>query len=306
MELKTLDELVEKGKQINKKIVMAVPAAEGDYIIETAQIAKHEGLADSILIGNRKKIEDILQKQGISNDAFSIVEANNHEECAVKAVQLVNSGNANFILKGLLSTTDLLHEVVKKENNLRTGRTMSHFALYEIPGYHKLLVNTDGGMANPQDAKRKADITHNAIDTMRKLGVEIPKAAILCCKGKVDEKMPETVDARYVRECARNGEFGPCCVEGPISYDIAMTPAHAKIKKFDCPCSGDFDILVAPNIHAGNILGKCFSETCGGHCAAIIVGAKIPIVAASRASVTKTKLTSIAVAALVSAAEGNV
>ena len=130
---------------------------------------------------------------------------------------------------------------------------MSHFALYEVPGYHKLLVNTDGGMVNPQDAKRKADITHNAVETMRKLGVELPKAALLCCKEKVDEKMPETVEARYVRDCAQNGDFGPCFVEGPISYDIAMTPEHAKIKKFDCPYSGDFDILVAPNIHAGNI-----------------------------------------------------
>ena len=303
MEFKTLEELVEKGKQLDKKIVMAVPAAEGDYVIETVTVAKKEGLADSILIGNRAKLEEIMQKMNVPADAFRIVEAETHEECAKKAVELINSGDANFILKGLLSTTDLLHEVVKKENNLRTGRTMSHFALYEIPGYHKLLVNTDGGMVNPQDAKRKTDITHNAVETMRKLGVELPKAALLCCKEKVDEKMPETVEARYVRDCAQNGDFGPCFVEGPISYDIAMTPEHAKIKKFDCPYSGDFDIWVAPNIHAGNILGKCLSETAGGYCAAIIVGAKVPIVASSRASVTKTKLTSIAIASLVAAAE---
>lgn len=304
MEYKTLDELVERGKKIKAKRVMAVPAAEGDYVIETAVIAREEGLADSILIGNRAKLEEIMTGMNVPVDSFRIVEAETHEECAKKAVELINSGDANFILKGLLSTTDLLREVVKKENDLRTGRTMSHFAIYEVPGYHKLLVNTDGGMVNPQDAQKKADITHNAVETMRKLGYELPKAALLCCKEKVDEKMPETVEARYVRDRAEAGDFGPCFVEGPISYDIAMTPEHARLKNFDCPYSGDFDIMVAPSIHAGNILGKCLSETAGGYCAAIIVGAKIPIVASSRASVTKAKLTSIAVAGLVAAADG--
>ncbi|MBQ9031999.1 MAG: phosphate butyryltransferase [Parasporobacterium sp.] len=303
MEIKSLGELLERGCSLKEKRVMAVPAAEGEHVIGCAYEAKKRGLADSILIGDEAEIRRIMGELQIPADTFRIEKTSGHEESAIRAVQLINEGAANFILKGMLSTTDILRQVVKKENNLRTGRTMSHFAMYEMPEYHKLLCVTDGGMVNPQDLQKKTDITYNACETLRKLGYEMPKVALLCCKEEVDPHMPETMEAREIRDMAREGKLGSCFVEGPISYDIAMSKRVAETKKFDCPYSGDFDILVAPQIHAGNILGKCLSISCHAKVTAIIVGAKVPIVASSRASTTEAKLTSIAIAALVAVAD---
>ena len=303
MEFTSLKQIVELGRQVPGHKVMAVPAAAGGHVVEAVVQARAEGLAGAVLIGDAEKLRTLLREQGQNPSDYDILASESDEDSARKAVALINEGSANFILKGMLTTTELLRQVVRRESNLRTGRTMSHLAFYELPKtmYHKLLFSTDGGMVNPQDRQRKADIVHNTVETLRALGYELPKAALLCCKEEVDEHMPETVDARAVRELARRGDFGPCFVEGPISYDIAMSREKACIKKFDCPYCGNFDAIIAPEIHAGNIIGKCYSVTCGARVAAIVVGARVPIVVTSRASGADTKLTSIAAAALVAA-----
>ncbi len=303
MEFTSLQQIVDQGRRLTDKKIMAVPSAAGDHVVEAVIQARAEGLAEAILIGDVQKIRQLLAEQGQDPADYDIVAAADDEDSAKKAVALIKEGSANFIMKGMLTTTDLLRQVVKRENDLRTGRTMSHLAFYELPQsvYHKLLFSADGGMVNPQDLKRKADITHNTVETLRALGYELPKAALLCCKELVDEQMPDTVEARAIREMAERGEFGPCFVEGPVSYDVAMSAERARLKKFGRPHCGDFDAIIAPNIHAGNIVGKCLSVTCGAKVAAIIVGAKVPIVATSRASDSQTKLTSIAAASLVAA-----
>ena len=190
---------------------------------------------------------------------------------------------------------------MKKENNLRTGRTMSHLSFNKFDAYHKVIVNTDGGMCTYPDLQKKKEILINAVETFRTLGYELPKVAVLCCKETVDQKMPETLDARALKEACQAGEFGACFVEGPVSYDIAMSKEIAAQKKFDCPYCEDFDILLQPNIHAGNIMGKCWTVSCHSTMAGIVVGAKVPIVLTSRGSSAEEKYLSIALAGMVAA-----
>jgi phosphate butyryltransferase len=208
---------------------------------------------------------------------FQIAGTPSGKDDAQTAVDLIREGSADFLMKGILETSDLLRPVVKKENGLRTGRTMSHLAVFgDVPAYHKLLAMTDGGMLPYPDLDRKKEILINAVQAFGRLGYECPKAAVLCCKETYDEKMPEVVDAAALKAAAQRGEFGQCFVEGPVSYDIALDAEIARMKHFDCPHAGNFDILIVPDIHAGNILGKCFTVTCRATMAGIIVGSRVP------------------------------
>ena len=264
--------------------------------------AKNEGIAQPILVGDAGEIKKILGSMGLNCSDFDIVDApGTPADAAVKAVEVIKAGDANFLMKGMIETTDLLRPVVKKENDLRTGRTMSHLAFNKFDAYHKVIVNTDGGMCTYPDLQKKKEIVINAVETLRTLGYELPKVACLCCKETPDEKMPETMDARALKEACEAGELGQCFVEGPVSYDIAMSREFAATKKFNCPHVEDFDIVLQPNIHAANIMGKCWLVSCRAKMAGIVVGAKVPIVLTSRGSSAEEKYLSIALAGMVAA-----
>jgi phosphate butyryltransferase len=207
-------------------------------------------------------------------------------------------------MKGLIETRTLLRPVVHKENGLNSGRVMSHFALSELPTYHKLIVNTDGGMIPYPSLNEKKEIIINAVEILHKLGYHCPKVAVLTGVEKVNKKMPETVDASELKAMNLRGEISGCVIEGPISYDLAMSAESAKIKKFECKFCGDFDILVVPNLAAGNILGKSWYISAGGRMAGIIAGANVPIVLTSRGASADEKYLSVALATLVSQHEG--
>ena len=175
---------------------------------------------------------------------------------------------------------------------------MSHFALNELPGYHKLIVNTDGGMLTYPTLEDKVSIVENAVLTLRAMGYECPKVAVLAGVEKLNPKMIETVEANALMEMNREGKITGCIVEGPVSYDVALSAEIAAHKKVPYTCCGDYDVLVAPNLAAGNILGKSWSVTAGAKMAGIIVGAKVPIVLTSRGSTAEEKYLSIALAAV--------
>ena len=256
-----------------------------------------EGIAEPVLVGDKAQIEAILKKMGETVPEEDIYDCSDVQEAAEKAVSLVRKGKADFLMKGKLDTKVILKAVVNKETGLGQGRTMSHFAIMEVPNYHKMVAVVDGGMVPYPTLKQKKDIICNTVDTMRAMGYECPKVGVLACVEKVNPKMPETVEARELREMNQRGEITGCIVEGPISYDCAMSKEIADFKGFESPVAGDADILVAPNIHAGNIMGKMFTVTCRTRMAGFVVGARCPIVVTSRGSSAEEKYLAIAVSA---------
>jgi len=303
MELYNYDILIEKAKTLPKKGVVAVAAAADRHVIEATLEARANGVAEPILVGDDAKIREILRSMDLNPSDFSVVAPAAGMNEAETAVELIKDGSASFLMKGMLETTDLLRPVVKKENNLRTGRTMSHLSFNKFDAYHKVLCNTDGGMTPYPDLQKKKEIVINAVEAFHKLGYELPKVACLCCKETVDPKMVETTDARALQEMCERGELGACAVVGPISYDIAFSKEIAATKHFDCPYIADFDIVLQPNIHCGNILGKSWIVNCGAVMAGIVVGCRVPIVLSSRGSTASEKYLSLAMAAVVAAAD---
>jgi len=303
MELNGYESLVEKARQLKKKEVVAVAGAADKHAIEAVVEVYDSGVAVPYLVGDTGIIKEILREMDRNPADFLMTDPLSGMNAAETAVELIKSGEAGFLMKGMMETTDVLRPVVKKENNLRTGRGMSHFALNSFAGYHKVICLTDGGMVPHPTMDQKKDILFNAIDAFHKLGYDEPKAACLCCKETVDQKIIETVEARQLRELAEAGEFGKCYVEGPISYDIAMNKEIAEIKHFDCPHSGNFDIVMVPDIHSGNILVKSWLMHLNSILAGVILGARIPIVLTSRGSTPEEKFYSLALAAVLAGKE---
>lgn len=301
MELHNFDEMMAMTSSLGKKCTMAVAGAGTASAIDAVLDAYDHGVADAILVGEPEDIRRLLRDRGRNVSDFNIVKTADGQTPAETAVEIIKQGDANFLLKGMVETSDLFRPVVKKENGLRTGRTISHVVFYQLPFYHKLLITTDGGVCAYPDLNKKKDIIVNAVNTLHCLGYESTKVAVLCCKEHADEHMPETLDAAALKEMCDRGEMGKCCVEGPISYDLAMSRERAVLKKYNGPYCGDFDVLVSPNIHAGNVLGKCLELLPGVTMASYVAGARIPIVLTSRAAPAEEKLRCIALAGVVAA-----
>jgi len=204
-------------------------------------------------------------------------------------------------MKGRMQTADLLRQVVNKETGLQVGKIMSHVGLFQVPNYHKVVVLTDGGMLLQPDLEQKVKIINNAVDVLHALGYEDPKVAVMCGAEVLNKKAQESVDAAALKEMNVNGEITGCTVEGPISYDIALSKEIAEFKKFDSPVAGEADAMIMPCMAAGNMLGKSWTVSSNGMMAGIIVGAKVPIVLTSRGSSAEEKFYSIVLAAAASA-----
>lgn len=299
MVYKSFDQILEKVRAKPKMSVVAVAGAAESHVIESVLEAEKMGIVKSVLIGDSEKIRRLLLSFGRKPDEYKILQADSNEECGLLAVALIKREEADFIMKGMVDTKDVLKPLVNKANSLHTGRIMCHFALDEVPGFNRLTVLTDGGMIPHPTLNEKKDIIINAVEVLRSLGYDRPRVAVLCGVEKVNLKMPETIDAQALVNMAKEGEIQNCHIIGPISYDLAMDPEAAEIKGFDCPYSGEFDILLAPTMAAGNILNKCLTVSAGGKMAGLIVGAKIPVVVTSRGSSSEEKFLSLALASLV-------
>jgi phosphate butyryltransferase len=297
MEFKSFNELIKRVQNLDSKRKVAVVVAQDEHTLEAVFRAKKDNIVEPVLIGDKQKIIEVLQRihEGLPEE--SIIHVENDAAAAVKAVELINEGKADFIMKGKIQTADLLRAVVNKEKGLRTGNVMSHVVIHEIPTYHKLLAVTDGGMMMYPSLEEKKQILENAVNTFLALGYENPKVAVLAAVETVNPKMPEAVDADLLKEMNQSGEIKNCIVEGPISYDLAMSKESAEVKGFVSPVTGDADILIVPNITAGNILGKSLVYSAGAKMAGFIVGAKVPIVLTSRGSTAEEKYLSLALSA---------
>lgn len=291
------DELVEKVKGYPSMKRMAVAAAGEEHTLEAVLHARKEGIVRPILVGDLDEIRRILEKLGEEVPAEDIYPAVDPAAAAELAVSLVREGKADFLMKGYLDTAVILKAVVNKEHGLGKGGLMSHFTMFDVAGYHKILIPVDGGMVTYPTLEQKKAIIENTVDTLRVMGYECPKVGVLTCVEKVNPKMPETVEAAELARMNRDGEITGCIVEGPISYDCAVDSEIAALKGYESQIAGDVDVLVAPNIHAGNIMGKMLACTCNARLAGFIVGAKCPIVLTSRGSSAEEKFLSIVVSA---------
>lgn len=294
-----LDDMLKKLKG-DKRVTLSVAAAHDEEVLLAIKSAVEMEIITPILIGEENKIREISKEINFDLSKFKIINKETIEECAETAVKLVSSGEADFVMKGLLDTSVILKAVLNKEWGLRTDSLLSHVMVYEIPSYDKLLVTTDGGMNIAPDYDQKVKILKNAIEATKPLGLKHIKVACLAAKEKVNSKMQATVDARALQEAGERGEFGKdVTVEGPLAFDLAVSKEAAKVKGFKSKVSGETDIMLMPTIEVGNGIGKALTYFAGAKSAGIIMGAKAPIVLVSRADSHESKLYSIAYGSLI-------
>lgn len=294
-----LDDMLKKLKG-DKRVTLSVAAAHDEEVLLAIKSAVEMEIITPILIGEENKIREISKEINFDLSKFKIINKGTIEECAETAVKLVSSGEADFVMKGLLDTSVILKAVLNKEWGLRTDSLLSHVMVYEVPSYDKLLVTTDGGMNIEPDYDQKVKILKNAIEATKPLGLKHIKVACLAAKEKVNSKMQATVDARALQEAGERGEFGnDVTVEGPLAFDLAVSKEAAKVKGFKSKVSGETDIMLMPTIEVGNGIGKALTYFAGAKSAGIIMGAKAPIVLVSRADSHESKLYSIAYGALI-------
>ena len=295
---RTFEEMAAAAKLHPVKRRMAVAGAADEDVLRSVIHAKRENLVEPILVGESEKIKELLRALDENPGDFLVEDAPEGEE-AQRSVDLVKAGDVHVLMKGMIETSAMLRPVVKRENNLRTGALMSHVVFFDkIPHYNKLLLQTDGGVVMYPTLEDKKGIIENAINTLHVMGNPNPTVAVLAAIEKVNPKMIETVEAAELKAMNQRGELPGCIIEGPISYDIAMSAAIAKHKGYDCPYCGDFDVLLVPNMTCGNILSKSWVVTAGALMAGVIMGAKVPVVLTSRGATPDEKYYSIALAAV--------
>lgn len=297
---KSFEEILEKVKQKPQQSRVAIAGAADEHVIEAVLKAEKMNITKPLFIGEINKINELLNEHGVDTAMYEIVDAISASECGDKAVELVKQGKADYIMKGMVDTKDVLKPLVKKENGLHTGRTMTHVVIDELPAFSKLVVFSDGGMVPYPTLEEKKDIIINAVELLKKMGYERPSVAVLCAIEKVNPKMIETVDAQALADMAKSGEIADCDVVGPISFDIAADAEIAELKKFSCEYCGNFDIMILPTMVAANLLNKGMLFAGKGKMAGIVMGAKVPVVLTSRGSSAEEKFMSLAVASLVS------
>jgi phosphate butyryltransferase len=298
--LRNFNDLTAKVRNLTKKTAV-VAAAHDEHALEAVLAASKEKYIDYLLVGNREKIIQIAAGLNFPVADNVIFDAASDTEAAETAVSLIREGKGDFLMKGRLETAVLMRAVVNKETGIRKESVMSHIAFFEIPVYPKLLGVTDGGMIPYPSLEQKIVIIKNAVALFKTLGYERPKIAVLAASETVNERMPETADAKALKEYCAKGELGDCFVEGPISLDLTLSKESAAIKGYDSPVTGDADILVVPNIACGNILGKSLVYAGNAKMAGCIVGAKVPIVLTSRGASAEEKHLSILLSAALTA-----
>ncbi|ABR29985.1 phosphate butyryltransferase [Thermosipho melanesiensis] len=296
--MKKLVDLLEKAKKLGPKTV-AVAASEDEVVLKALDRATDEGIINAILVGNVEKTKKIAQDVGIEIGKFEFLQADNYIEAAEKAVQMVSQNKADFVMKGKIKTGDLMKVVLKEEYGLRTGRTLSLVSIFEVPHYDKLLIVSDAGMTIAPTLEQKVDIINNTVLVAnRVLGIEEPKVAVLGAVEVVNPKMPATIEAAILSQMNKRKQIKRCIVDGPFALDNAVSKEAAEHKGIKSVVAGDADILIMPDIEAGNIFYKAMVFLAGAKVASAIIGAKVPVALTSRADSDETKLLSLALTGL--------
>ncbi len=297
MTLNSLDLIIRAAREEASGVV-AVAAAHDSAVIEAVVQARREDIVTPILVGHEAAIRQLLQEQGEDPDIYRIVSADSDVDCARAAVALVTKGEAHFLMKGILGTADLMRAVLDKEADLRTDSLLSHVMLFETPGYHKMLLMSDGGMNTFPDLDKKVQILDNAAGVLHKLGYERIHAACVCGAETVNPKIQSTVDALELTRMTDKWEKYHMDVIGPVSVDLALSREACAHKHFIAPGAGDADLLLVTNYEMGNAIYKTALCLTGCRAAGLIIGARVPIILVSRSDSAESKLASIALGAV--------
>ncbi len=298
--IRSFEDVLKYAKERGPKTISVACAQDADVLLAVNK-AKELGISEAILVGDKEQIENIAKEKGIDLSSYEIIDIKDLSEASLKAVELVSTGKAHMVMKGLVDTSIILKAVLNGEVGLRTGNVLSHTAVFDIEDYDRLLFVTDAAMNIAPDLEAKKQIIENAVKVARALDIDEPKVAVLCAKEKVNPKMPATVDAAKLQEMNEKGEIKNCLVAGPLALDNAVSVEAAKLKKIDHPVGGKADILMVPTIEAGNVLYKALAFLAKSKNAGIIVGAKAPVILTSRADDEEAKLNSIALGVLMAA-----
>jgi len=292
--LRSLSEIIEMAK--GKERVIAIAGAEDKEAIKAVHEAQELGVS-AILFGKKEVVESNLREIGAD---FPIVDCRTDEESSKEAVKYVVEGKAHIVMKGLVKTSTLLKAVLDKEHGLRTERLLSHVAVVEVPGVNRLVFVTDGGMVIRPTLEQKIQIIENAVFVAKKLGYEMPRVGLIAAVETVNPDMPETLEAAIITKMNERGQIKNCKIDGPLGIDNALSVYAAEVKGVKGEVAGHADILVVPDIHSGNFLGKSAVYFANGKIAGIIAGAKAPVIVISRADTSESKFASIALAIAIS------
>ena len=298
MAITKLDQLVELVKSKPKKRLVAANANDA-HTIEAVYAALELGVIDATLVGNPEEIEKVCKEHNFDMSKFTIVPEYVDTKASAKACDLINAGEGQILMKGLLPTDKYMRAILNKERGLCPPKaTLSHVTVIENPAYHKLLIVGDVAVIPAPELKEKQAILKYLIETAKAMGIEKPKVACLAATEQVSVGMQACVDAALLAAMGSRGQLGNAYIEGPISLDLAIDKETVEIKKFKSDVAGDADCLLFPNIETGNVFYKCCTKFNHAELGALLKGAKVPCVLSSRGDSAKTKMYSIALAAL--------
>lgn len=296
---KSFDDLLASVKKCSKKKV-AVAVAQDKAVLEAVKAAKERDIADAILVGDKEEIIAIGEELGMNMDDYEIVDEKDIVEASLKAVKFVHDGEADMYMKGLLPTGTFLKSVLNKEVGLRTGNPLSHVCVFELPGFDRLLFLTDVAFIPYPTLEDKKWMIDYTVEVAKACGVDMPKVAPLAAVETVNPKMQATVEAAELTKMNENGEIKDCIVDGPLSLDIALYREAAEEKgALDRKIAGDADILVFPDIHAGNLVYKSIVHMVDCKNGNVLTGTKAPVILTSRSDSFEVKVNSLALGAIV-------
>ena len=296
---KSFDDLLSKVSSVSRKKV-SVAVAQDAPVLEAVEEARVRGIADAILVGDKDKMEPIAKELGIDLGNFEVVDVKDDIEAATKAVELVHNGTADMYMKGLIDTKSFLKSVLNKEVGLRTDKVLSHVCVFEMKNREGLLFLSDVAFIPYPTLEEKAAIIANTVDIAHACGLECPKVAPVAAVEVVNPKMPATVEADELTKMNAEGKITGCIVDGPLSLDIAIDKEAASHKgASDRKIAGDADVILFPDIHAGNLVYKILVRTAKLINGNIITGTKAPVILTSRSDDFETKVNSLALGAIV-------
>jgi phosphate acetyltransferase len=290
-----------KQAQRHPPVATAVAHPCDEVSLESAIEAAKLKLIAPILVGSEARIRDVAARAKLDIGGFEIVDAEHSHDAAAKAVQLVRAGRAEALMKGSLHTDELMGAAVSREAGLRTARRISHCFIMDVPGHSTPLVITDAAVNIAPSLEEKVDIVQNAIDLVHAMGVSEVRVAILSAMETVNAKVPSTIEAAALCKMADRGQITGAVLDGPLALDNAINLDAAAIKKIASPVAGRANVLVVPDLEAGNMLAKSLTFLAGADAAGIVLGARVPIILTSRADTLLTRLASCAVAVMVAA-----
>jgi len=299
MAITKLEQMFEVLKNKTKKRLVAAYANDS-HTIGALSEAIDKGIVEATLVGDEATIIKVCAEHNIDSGKFRIVQESDDVKATVKAVDLINSGEGDIIMKGLVTSDKYMRAILNKEKGLMSNANaiLSHVSVIETPNYHKLLVVADVAIIPQPDLKQKICMTNYIITTAHALGIDNPKVAILAATEQMSTGMQACIDAAIISKMGDRGQIKGGIIDGPLALDVCIDKESCEIKKLKSPVAGDADCILFPNIESGNVFFKTNTKLCGGELGAVVFGAKVPAILTSRGDSEKTKLYSIALAAM--------